>query len=118
MYNLLIIFLFLLFLFYIYKKNSLNKIRNNSLIKFKNRFISKESNIEKIFSRQDEKTSLDPNIDIVIGIYENEYNVNKKLNIHRARLNKFNKSKLNGEMIYMDKEQKIFKNINGNKHFI
>ena len=118
MYGLLIIFLFLVFLFLIYKKYNFNKIRNNSLIKFKKRFLSKESNIEKIFSRQYEKTSLDPNIDIVIGIYENEYNVNKKSNIHRARLYKFKKSKLNGEMVFMDQEEKIFKYINGNKHFI
>ena len=118
MITLIISLLFLTLVFLIYKKKYLKKIRNRNLFKFKKRFLSKESNIEKIFLRYDEKTSLDPNIDIVIGIYDNEENVNRKSNIHRARLSKFNKSKLNGEMIFIDQQDKIFKYINGKKLYI
>ena len=92
--------------------------KNNNLSKFKKKLLSKESNIEKIFSRDDEKTCLDPNININIGLYENEYNINRKSNIHRARLSKFKKSKLNGETIFIDLDQNIYKYINGKKKYI
>ena len=96
-----------------FKKN-----KKTNLLKFKNKLLSKESKIEKIFSRDDEKTSSDPYIDINIGIYDNEENINRKSNIHRARLSKFKKSKLNGEIIFVDQDQKIFKYINGKKKYI
>ena len=98
----------------IYTKNA----ENNKINKFKNKMLSKESNIEKIFLRDDEKTSSNPNINIKIGIYENEDNINRKSNIHRARLSKFKKSKLNGEMIYLDSGKKIFKIVKGEKIYL
>ncbi len=116
--NLLIILFLLLIILIIDKIINLKKNKNKNLFKFKNRLISKESNIEKIFTRDDEKTSSDPNININIGLYDNEDNINRKSNIHRARLSKFKKSKLNGEIIFVDKDQKIFKYINGKKKYI
>ena len=101
-----------------YKIINLNKNKNKNLTKFKKKLLSKESNIEKIFSRNDEKTSSDPNININIGLYENEDNINRKSNIHRARLSKFRKSKLNGEMIFIDQYQKIFKYYKGEKIYL
>ena len=59
-----------------------------------------------------------PNIDIKIGFYDNEDNINRKSNIHRARLSKFKKSKLNGEMIFQDDEQRIYKFNNGKKVYL
>ncbi len=116
--NIILIF-FALTLFVLISKNKyLRKNKKNNLFKFKKKLLSKESNIEKIFSRDDEKTSSDPNININIGLYENEYNINRKSNIHRARLSKFKKSKLNGEIIFIDQDQKIFKFINGKKKYI
>ena len=97
---------------------NLKKNKNKNLLKFKNKLLSKESNIEKIFSRDDEKTSSDPDININIGIYDNEDNISRKSNIHRARLSKFKKSKLNGEIIFVDQDRKIFKYINGKKKYI
>ena len=115
----LIFFALALFLFFLVNKfTNKKKFRNNKLSKFKKKFLSKESNIEKIFSRDDEKTFSDPNININIGLYENEDNINRKSNIHRARLSKFKKSKLNGETIFIDPDQKIYKYINGKKKFI
>ena len=97
---------------------NLKKNENKKVFKFKQKHLSKETNIEKIFSRNDEKTSSDPNININIGLYENEDNINRKSNIHRARLSKFRKSKLNGEMIYLDQDQQIFKIIKGEKIYL
>ena len=114
---LLIVFVIVLILLLNKIKNS-NKNKNKNLLKFKNKLLSKESNIEKIFSRDDEKTSLDPDINISIGIYDNEDNINRKSNIHRARLSKFKKSKLNGEIIFIDQDQKIYKYIKGKKIYL
>ena len=116
--NFLLIIFALIVILLVNKIISSNKNKNKNLLKFKNKLLSKESNIEKIFSRDDEKTSLDPDININIGIYDNEDNVNRKSNIHRARLSKFKKSKLNGETIFIDPDQKIYKYINGKKKFI
>ena len=116
--NILIIVFALVIVMLIYKIINSNKNKNKNLLKFKNKFLSKESNIEKIFSRDDEKTSLDTDINISIGIYDNEDNINRKSNIHRARLSKFKKSKLNGEIIFVDQNKKIFKYINGKKKYI
>ena len=98
-------------------KTIINK-RNQKLLSFKNKLLSKESQIEKIFSRQDEKTSLDPNINIKIDIRENQENIIRKANIHRARLAKFKKSKLNGELIFLDSDSNIYKLVDGKKVFI
>ena len=116
--NFLSIIFILLLILLISRILYLKKNKNNKLFKFKKKFLSKESNIQKIFSRDDERTSLDPNININIGLYDNEEIINRKSNIHRARLSKFKKSKLNGEIIYVDQDKKIFKYINGKKKFI
>jgi len=88
------------------------------LNKFKNKLQSTQTNIERIFLREEEKTFSNPNINIYIGSYDNEENINRKSNIHRARLSKFKKSKLNGEMIFQDDEQRIYKFNNGKKVYI
>ena len=116
--NIYIIVFVLVLILFVNKIINLKKNKNYKLLKFKKKLLSKESNIEKIFLRDDEKTSLDPNININIGLYENEDNINRKSNIHRARLSKFKKSKLNGETIFIDPDQKIYKYINGKKKYI
>ena len=62
--------------------------------------------------------TVDPNINIAIGVYDDEDKINRKSNIHRARLSKFKKSKLNGEMIFQDDEQRIYKFNNGKKVYL
>ncbi len=111
-------FLILVFLIFLNKRFKTKNSKNLKINKFKNKLLSKESNIEKIFLRDEEKTSSNPNINIRIGIYENEDKINRKSNIHRARLSKFKKSKLNGEIIYQDSEKKIFKLVNGKKIYL
>ena len=114
----LIFFSISLFLIVIKFLNSKEKDKNKKLSIFKKNFLSTESNIEKIFTRDDERTSSDPNINIKIGLYDNEDNIKRKSNIHRARLSKFKKSRLNGEIIFIDQDQKIFKYINGKRIYI
>ena len=71
------------------KKISFKKPKNLKLNKFKNKLQSTQTNIERIFLREEEKTFSNPNINIYIGSYDNEENINRKSNIHRARLSKF-----------------------------
>jgi len=115
------IFLFLLIsgvIFFVYKKFKYKKPKNSKLNKFKNKLQSTQTNIERIFLREEEKTFSNPNINIYIGSYDNEDDINRKSNIHRARLSKFKKSKLNGEMIFQDEEQRIYKFNNGKKVYL
>ena len=116
--NIFVVFIVLGVMFLGYKKISFKKQKNFKLEKFKNKLQSTQTNIERIFLREEEKTFSNPNINIYIGIYDNEENINRKLNIHRARLSKFNKSKLNGEMIFQDDEKSIYKFNNGKKVYL
>ena len=113
-----VVFLILGVIFLVYKKINLKKTKNIKLNNFKNNLQSTQSNIERIFLRQEEKTLSNPNINLYIGIYDNEDNINRKSNIHRARLSKFKKSKLNGEMIFQDEEQRIYKINAGRKVYL
>ena len=116
--NIFLFFLILGVIFFVYKKIIYKKTKNLKLNKFKNKLQSTQTNIERIFLREEEKTFSDPNINIYIGNYDNEENINRKSNIHRARLSKFNKSKLNGEMIFQDDEQRIYKFNYGKKVYL
>ena len=116
--NIVLFFLILGIIFLVYKKIKSKKTKNLKLNKFKNKLQSTQTNIERIFLREEEKTFSNPNINIYIGIYENEDNINRKSNIHRARLSKFKKSKLNGEMIFQDSEERIYKFNNGKKVYL
>ena len=116
--NKFLIFLILGVILWSYKKINSKKTKNLKLDNFKNKLQSTQTNIERIFLREEEKTFSNPNINSYIGIYDNEDNINRKSNIHRARLSKFKKSKLNGEIIFVDQDQKIFKYINGKKKYI
>ena len=116
--NIFLFFLIVGVIFLVYKKIKSKKPKNFKLNKFKNKLQSTQTNIERIFLREEEKTFSNPNINIYIGSYDKEENINRKSNIHRARLSKFKKSKLNGEMIFQDDEQRIYKFNNGKKVFL
>ena len=116
--NTFLAFLIFGIIFFSYKKIYTKKSKNLKLHKFKNKLQSTQTNIERIFLREEEKTFLNPDINIYIGIYDNEDNINRKSNIHRARLSKFKKSRLNGEMIFQDEEQRIYKFNNGKKVYL
>ncbi len=116
--NIFVFFLILGVIFLVYKKIKSKKLKNLKLNKFKNKLQSTQTNIERIFLREEEKTFSNPNINIYIGNYDNDENINRKSNIHRARLSKFKKSKLNGEMIFQDDQQRIYKFNNGKKVYL
>ena len=116
--NILLVLIILGVIFFVYKIIKSKKTKNLKLDNFKNKLQSTQTNIERIFLREEEKTFSNPNININIEIYDKEDNINRKSNIHRARLSKFKKSKLNGEMIFQDDEQRIYKFNNGKKVYL
>ena len=116
--NIFFVFLILGIFFLVYKRFDSTKPKNFKLDKFKNKLKSTQTNIERIFLREEEKTFSNPNINISIGFSESENNINRKSNIHRARLSKFKKSKLNGVMIFQDDEERIYEVKNGKKVYL
>ena len=116
--NNFLVFLILGIIFLFFKKFNSKKSKNFKLDKFKNKLKSTQTNIERIFLREEEKTFSNPNINISIGISDSENNINRKSNLHRARLSKFKKSKLNGAMIFQDDEQRIYEIKNGKKVYL
>ena len=116
--KIVVVFLILGVIFLFYKKIKSKNPKNLKLDKFKNKLQSTQTNIERIFLREEEKIFSDPNINIYIGSYDNEDNINRKTNIHRARLSKFKKSRLNGVMIFQDEEERIYRINNGKKVYL
>ena len=114
------IFVFVLFFLYLKAKKSTNKLlkKNKKILNFKKSLMSKEFNIKKIYLRNDERINLNPDINIKIDIYDKDYEIINKTNLHRARLAKFKKSKFNGEFIYLDKDENVYKIINGVKKYL
>ena len=113
-----LVFISLISIYLIFKKKIFSNKQISKIKKFKYKFTNREAKIEKIFLRNNERLIKDPNIDLIIGLYEEEGSLTLKTSIHRARLAKFNKSKLNGEFIYQDLNGKIYKIINNNKEYI
>ena len=105
---------------YIKAKKSTNKLlkRNKKIAIFKKSLLSTESNIKKIYLRNDERINLNPDINIKVDIYDKDYEILNKTNLHRARLAKFKKSKFNGEYIYLDKDENVYKIVRGIKEYL
>ena len=118
----LLVTVILLVLVYLYlkAKKSTDKLlkRNKKIAIFKKSLLSTESNIKKIYLRNDERINLNPDINIKVDIYDKDYEIINKTNLHRARLAKFKKSKFNGEFIYLDKDENVYKIIKGVKKYL
>ena len=66
--NIFLVFLILGVIFFVYKIIKSKKPKNLKLDKFKNKHQSTQTNIERIFLRDEEKTFSNPNINIYIRI--------------------------------------------------
>tara|TARA_B100000073_G_C23736163_1_gene572229 strand:- start:404 stop:760 length:357 start_codon:yes stop_codon:yes gene_type:complete len=112
----LLFFCFIIIFFFIKIRNFSTK--NKKLLNFKNSFKNKLNPIEKIYLRNEERATLNPEMNLDIGIYDSEKEISTKVNIHRARLAKFKKSKLNGELIFKNNDGKLYKLVDGMKLFL
>ena len=122
MKNILFIAVFVLIVIFLYLKRKKSTIKlfkkNKKISNFKKSLLSKEFNIKKIYLRNDERINLNPDINIKVDIYDKDYEILNKTNLHRARLAKFKKSKFNGEFIYLDNDENVYKIINGVKKYL
>ena len=66
--NIFVVFLILGIIFFVYKKINSKKPKNLKLDKFKNKLQSTQTNIERIFLREDEKIFSNPDINIYVRI--------------------------------------------------
>jgi len=114
------VFVVVIIFLYLKKKKLTNKLfkKNKKISNFKKSLLSNEFNIKKIYLRNDERINLNPDINIKVDIFDKDYEIINKTNLHRARLAKFKKSKLNGEFIYMDKDENVYKIIKGVKKYL
>ncbi len=99
------------------KKNLVNK--KGLLERFKEKFKNKNVKRERISQEFINSLLLDPERNITIGNWYSENELREKADIHRARLSKFGKSRMNGEMLFAGPKGGVFKiTKNGNKQYV
>tara|TARA_Y100001970_G_C14256611_1_gene875947 strand:- start:1611 stop:1967 length:357 start_codon:yes stop_codon:yes gene_type:complete len=104
----LITILIIFFIVLIYNF-SLNKKRKSSkrIIAFKNINSDPKRFLDKYFEIHKNKLILNPDLNIAINNLPEVQSLDL-INIHRSRLSKFKKSKLNNQMIYLDEDGTIY----------
>ncbi len=108
--NIFIIVLIILAIsIYILKKNSKPIDSKNFIGRFKNRFKNKHRLREKISERFANSLMSNPESNIAIGPWYSEIELREKADIHRARLSKYGRSKMNGEMLFLGPKGGVYK---------
>ena len=99
-----------IFLFIIYSRTYTfsYKSTSNKLQKFRNSLTSRNHKHQRIFDHHSESLASNPNEDIRLAGWEREEDIIEKANIHKARLSKFGKSRLNGKIFYLDNEGNVY----------
>ena len=119
MKSILIISIFIILVIFVYLKTKYKIFKKKDKVsKFKKSLLSKEFNINKIYLRNDERINQNPDINIKVDLYDKDYEIINKTNRHRARLAKFKKSKFNGEFIFLDEDEKVYKVVKGLKKYL
>ena len=77
--------------------------------RFKKKLKIKNRMRERVKIEISESLMINPNRNIKISIWDKEDMLREKAEIHRARLSKYGKSKLNGEIFFRGKNGKIYK---------
>ncbi|MBW3042318.1 hypothetical protein DNJ73_06380 [Prochlorococcus marinus XMU1408] len=105
------IFLITIFL-YLYIKFKRRKgfsNRKNLMERFKQRFKNINVRRKRISEEFTNSLLLDPSKNIPLGTWYSEDELREKADIHRTRLSKFGKSKINGEMLFVGPKGGIYK---------
>ncbi len=103
------IVLFGTFINYLRKESWGKKKRLTNLERFKMKFTGKTRIRQKAKESLAESLMIDPEKDIKISSWEREGELIEKANIHLARLNRFGKSKMNGEMLFLSSKGSVYK---------
>tara|TARA_B100000700_G_scaffold80435_1_gene90646 strand:+ start:1403 stop:1765 length:363 start_codon:yes stop_codon:yes gene_type:complete len=115
----IILIIFFLCLFLIVEKNKGFKNRKSLMERFKQRFNNINVRRKRISEEFTNSLLLDPYKNIALGTWYSENELREKADIHRARLSKFGKSKINGEMLFVGPKGGIYKICdNGKKKYV
>ncbi len=115
--KILSIFFILLFLIFITfrKNNFINRKKLNSLQRFKKTFKGRNHFRDRLVENHSNSLMKNPEENIKIGKWDKEDELREKADIHRARLHKYGRSKMNGEMLYMGPKGGVYKYTSGGK---
>ena len=117
--KLLIGFIIVFFLIKLSLKKSSSYKRKRFLDRFKSRFKNKSRLREKISEEFSNSLMIDPEANISIGTWYSDIELKEKADIHRARLSKFGRSKINGEMLFLGPKGGVYKyNDDGIKKYV
>ncbi len=105
---LVVIIIFLPCLYLIKTRKTLTN-KKDLLDRFKEKFKNKNVKRERISQEFINSLVLDPERNISIGNWYSENELREKADIHRARLSKFGKSKMNGEMLFAGPKGGVYK---------
>ena len=87
--------------------------------RFKKRFKNINVRRERISEEYTNSLLFDPYKNISLGTWHSENELREKADIHRSRLSKFGKSKINGEMLFVGPKGGIYKiNSDGKKKYV
>ncbi len=102
-------FIFLFFTYSFIKRRNKKPFKSYLLDRFRKRFKSKNRLREKLKAEFAESLMTNPMSNIQIGIWDEEDDLREKADIHRARLAKYGKSKMNGEVFFMGPKGGVYK---------
>ena len=101
-----IIFIIRVFFF----KSNLNLSKGSGLLeRFRMRFKNKNRVREKLMEEFSYSLLNDPEANIMIGSWYSEIELREKADIHRSRLSKYGRSKMNGEMLFLGPKGGVYK---------
>ena len=108
--SILLVFIIIIFTCIYLIKTRNNLVNKKGLLeRFKERFKNKNVKRDRISQEFINSILLDPERNISIGNWYSENELREKADIHRARLSKFGKSKMNGEMLFSGPKGRVFK---------
>ena len=115
------IFLIIFFIYVLLKEKKRKGFHNRKTLmeRFKQRFKNINVRRRRISDEFNNSLLLDPYKNIPLGTWYSEDELREKADIHRARLSKFGKSKINGEMLYVGPKGGIYKiSADGKKKYV
>tara|TARA_B100000700_G_scaffold28311_1_gene27006 strand:+ start:811 stop:1173 length:363 start_codon:yes stop_codon:yes gene_type:complete len=101
--------IFFLYIFIIARKKRGLYNRSSLMERFKQRFNNINVRRKRISEEFTNSLLLDPYKNIPLGTWYSENELREKADIHRSRLSKFGKSKINGEMLFVGPKGGIYK---------
>ena len=101
---LILIFISCCLFFYLSKP-----VRSNTLTRFKKKINTGFSFRKRQLNQFSNYLLNNPEENISINTWFSESELREKADIHRTRLHKFGKSKMNGEIIFLSEEGEVFK---------